>query len=123
MINPDLIIKEVTLENIKDTLREWYDYKKYHYVTVNGIDNGESLTIDWIFSEYNTKNKIYVFRAEGISYDAKVPSIMDIVESSWISEWDLADMFDIDVENSVRNMFLEKEAPQGPLRKENYSGK
>ncbi len=123
MINPELIIQEVTLDSVKSTLLDWYDADKYHYVTVNAIDDGESLTIDWIFSEYEVKNKIYIFRAEGVDYKAEIPSMMDVYPSAWVSEWDLADMFDLNMENAVRGMFLEPEAPTAPLRKESYSGK
>jgi len=123
MINPDLIMKEVTLDSVKDEIKAWYDENKYHYVTVNAVDNGDSLTIDWIFSEYGVKNKIYVFRAEGVAYDSVIPSLVEIIPSTWLSEWDLADMFDLNIENAVRGMFLEPEAPQAPLRKETYNGK
>jgi len=123
MINPDLIMKEVTLDSVKDEIKAWYDENKYHYVTVNAVDNGDSLTIDWIFSEYGVKNKIYVFRAEGVAYDSVIPSLVEIIPCTWLSEWDLADMFDLNIENAVRGMFLEPEAPKAPLRKETYNGK
>jgi Ni,Fe-hydrogenase III component G len=123
MINPDIVMKEVTLDSVKDEIKSWYDEKKYHYITVNAIDNGDSLTIDWVFSEYDVKNKIYVFRVVGIAYDSVVPSMVDVIPSAWLSEWDLADMFDLNIENAVRGMFLQPEAPKAPLRKETYNGK
>ena len=123
MINPDLIMKEVSLDSIKDEIKAWYDEDIYHYTTINAVDNGDSLTLDWIFSEYGVKNKLYIFRAEGVEYDSVIPSLVEIIPCTWLSEWDLADMFDLDIENAVKGMFLEPEAPKGPLRKENYNGK
>ena len=123
MINPDLIMKEVSLDSIKDEIKAWYDEDIYNYVTINAIDNGDSLTIDWIFSEYGVKNKIYIFRVEGVGYDLVIPSLVEIIPSTWLGEWDLADMFDLNIENAVKGMFLEPEAPKAPLRKESYNGK
>lgn len=123
MINPELIMQEVTLENVKEKLLDWYDEKKHHYITVNAIDSGENLTIDWIFSQYEVKNVMYVFRAQNIEYKSQIPSMMDVYPSAWVSEWDLADMFDLNMENAARGMFLEPEAPKGPLLKETYNGK
>lgn len=123
MINPDLIMFEVTLDNVKEEVKNFYDQDKYHHITVNAFDTGENLTIDWIFSEYGVKNKMYVFRAEGVEYKANVPTISDIVVSAWVSENDLADMFNLNIEETTRGMFLEPEAPQGPLLKETYNGK
>lgn len=123
MINPELIMHEVTLENIKQTLMDWYDVQKHHYITINAIDSGENLTFDWIFSEYEVKNIMHVFRAENNAYKSTIPSMMDVYPSAWVSEWDLADMFNLNMENAHRGMFLEPEAPTGPLLKESYSGK
>jgi len=123
MIEPEIIMEEVTLSNIKERLKEWYNESIHHYITVNATDNGEALTLDWIFSEYEVKNRIFVFRAENIDYGAFIPSMMDINPNSWISEWDLADMFDLDMEDASKGMFLEPDAPRAPLRKGTYSGK
>jgi len=117
MINPDLIMKEVSLDSIKDEIRAWYNEDIYNYVTVNAVDNGDSLTIDWIFSEYGVKNKIYVFRVEGVEYNLVIPSLIEIIPCSWLSEWDLADMFDLNIENAVKGMFLEPEAPKRAFEK------
>ncbi len=123
MINPDLIMKEESIDSVKDSIRKWYNQDKHHYVTVNAIDNGETLTLDWIFSEYETKNKIYVFRVENVGYNTQIPTMTDFLSCAWVSEWDLADMFDLNIENAHRGMFLQPDAPKAPLRKESYSGK
>ena len=118
MINPEITFFEATLDNIVDLIKSWYDESKYHYVTVNATDNGGSVTIDWIFSKYYEKNKLVVFRAENVEYTAKIPSIVSVVESAWIAEWELADLFGLEVENAAKGVFIEPDAPQAPLRKD-----
>ena len=123
MINPEITFIEVNVENVVDMIKGWYKEDKYHYVTVNATDNGENLTIDWIFSKYYDKNKLTVFRAENVSYDTKIPSIVSVVPSGWISEWELADLFGLDVENAAKGVFIEPDGPQAPLRKGDGHGK
>jgi Ni,Fe-hydrogenase III component G len=120
MINPEMTFIEVTLNDVIEKIKEWYDEKAYHYVTVNATDSGEGVTIDWIFSKYYDKNKITVFRAVNVPYDAKIPSIVDVVPSAWIAEWELADLFGLDVENAAKGVFLEPDAPKAPLRKDSH---
>jgi Ni,Fe-hydrogenase III component G len=123
MINPEITFFEATLDNVVDLIKSWYDESKYHYVTVNATDNGGSVTIDWIFSKYYEKNKLVVFRVENVEYSAKIPSIVSVVESAWIAEWELADLFGLDVENATKGVFIEPDAPQAPLRKGEAHGK
>ena len=122
-INPEITFFEATLENVVDLIKSWYDKKKYHYVTVNATDNGGNVTIDWIFSTYYDKNKLVVFRVQNVSYDEKIPSIVNIVPNAWIAEWELADLFGLDVENAAKGVFIEPDAPQAPLRKGESNGK
>jgi len=123
MINPEITFFEATLDNVVDLIKSWYDESKYHYVTVNATDNGGSVTIDWIFSKTYEKNKLVVFRVENVEYSVKIPSIVSVVESAWIAEWELADLFGLDVENATKGVFIEPDAPQAPLRKGEAHGK
>ncbi|MEO1927429.1 MAG: NADH-quinone oxidoreductase subunit C [Nautiliaceae bacterium] len=123
MINPEVTFFEVTLDNVVELIKNWYDENKYHYVTVNATDSGNGVTIDWIFSKYYDKNKLVVFRAENVAYDAKIPSIVNVIPSAWIAEWELADLFGLDVENAAKGVFIEPDAPQAPLRKGDNNGK
>ncbi|EDM24039.1 quinone oxidoreductase [Caminibacter mediatlanticus TB-2] len=118
-INPQMNFFEVTLENVKEKIKEFYDKEKHHYVTINAIDNGGNVTLDWIFSDYEEKNVLYVFRINEVSYDELIPSITDIIPSSWLAEWELADLFDLNVENAPKGLFL-KHNPEihAPLRKD-----
>ena len=73
------------------------------------------------FSE--TGYREFVFRAENVEYSAKIPSIVSVVPSAWIAEWELADLFGLDVENATKGVFIEPDAPQAPLRKGEAHGK
>lgn len=118
MINPEINYIKVSLDNVRDKIKEFYNFHKYHYVTINATDNGENITIDWIFSDLNEKNRIYVFRAENIGYEDFIPSIKDIVKISWLAEFELADLFGLNVEGAQKGVFLEEDSIQAPLRKD-----
>jgi len=119
IINPQINFYEVTLDNVKEKIKEFYDREKHHYVTINAVDNGGNVTIDWIFSDYNKKHVLYVFRIDGVEYDKLIPSIIDIIPSSWIAEWELTDLFGLNIENAPKGLFL-KHNPNvyAPLRKD-----
>ncbi len=118
MINPNVEIFETTLEKVVEDIKNWYDYKKYHYVTINGVDEGGKLRIDWIFADYNEKNKMYVFRVTDVSFDTLIPSIANIIPSAWMAEWELRDMFDVEVENTQKGIFIKDPNIVAPLRKD-----
>jgi len=119
MTRPNIEFFETTLDKVVEDIKNWYDYEKYHYVTINGVDEGGKLTIDWIFSDYNEKDKIYVFRVKEIDFDTLIPSIVDIVPSAWLAEWELRDMFDVEVENTQKGIFIKESNIIAPLRKDN----
>ncbi len=118
MINPQMEFIKVTLENIKETIKKWYNPNKYHYVTINATDTGKDITIDWIFSDLKEKNKIYIFRAENIDYEDFIPSIKNIVKISWLAEFELSDLFGLNVQDAPKGVFLENDSIKAPLRKE-----
>jgi ech hydrogenase subunit D len=87
-------------------------------MTVNATDLGGKLQIDWLFSKYKDKNIIQIFRIPEVGYDAKIPSIVSVIPSAWLSEWELADLFGLDVENAATGVFIAPDAPKAPLRKD-----
>jgi len=117
MINPQMNYIEVTLDNVKEKIKNFYNYNKHHYVTINATDNGNNVTIDWIFSDLEEKNKLYIFRAENVGYEDLIPSIIDIVKIAWLAEFELADLFGLNVEGAQKGVFLEEDSIQAPLRK------
>lgn len=87
-------------------------------MTVNATDLEGKLQIDWLFSKYKEKNIIQIFRISVVDYDAKISSIVSIIPSAWLSEWELADLFGLDVENAATGIFIAPDAPKAPLRKD-----
>jgi Ni,Fe-hydrogenase III component G len=117
-INPEFQIVEVELDRVVEEIRNFYDPEKWHFITINGTDLGNGkLQIDWFFSPYGQKNVVKSFRVV-VGYDAKIPSILEIIPSAWLAEWELADMFGVEVEGASRGVFVAPDAPQAPLRQE-----
>jgi Ni,Fe-hydrogenase III component G len=118
MINPEIEFIEVTLENVVEKITNWYDETKYNYVTVNATDLGDNLVIDWIFSKYYDKNKLVVFRVENVDDTKTIPSLAKVIPSVWLAEWELSDLFGLNVENAAKGVFIQPDAPKAPLRKD-----
>ena len=115
MVEPIMNIEEVTLENVVSKIKEFYKEDEWNFITVNGTDIGGKLQIDWLFSKYNDKNIIQIFRTV-VDFNQKIPSIVPVIPSAWLAEWELGDMFGVDVENAAKNVFITKESIQAPLR-------
>jgi Ni,Fe-hydrogenase III component G len=116
-INPIMEIEEVTLEEVVDKIAQFYDPNQWNFITINGTDLGGKIQVDWLFSKYFEKNRIKIFRAF-VDYDAKIPSILSIIPSAWLAEWELADMFGLEVEGAQTGVFVAPDAPKAPLRKD-----
>jgi len=106
---------EVSLENVIEKIKEFYDEKTWHFLTLNGVDLGdEKLEVQWIFSKYESKNEIVVFYAE-IDYKDTIPSIVDLLPSAIISQREIVDMFGVVVEGSEKGLYLDEDSMQSPL--------
>lgn len=117
MVNPIMEIEEVTLENVVDKIKNFYDENEWNFITVNGTDLDGQIQLDWLFSKYKEKNLIKIFRTF-VSYDDKIPSVVPVIPSAWLAEWELADLFGLDVENAATGVFIAPDAPKAPLRKD-----
>lgn len=117
MINPVMEIEEVTLENVVKVIEEFYDPYRWNFITINGTDIGGKIQLDWLFSKYFEKNQIKIFRAI-VNYDDFIPSIVPVIPSAWLAEWELTDMFGLNVENSIPGMFIADDGPKAPLRQD-----
>lgn len=107
---------EVTLESIRDVIKEFYDYKKWHFLTLNGLAlEGEKMEVQWIFSKYETLDEIVVYYAV-IAYGDTVPSVVDMIPSAIISQRELVDMFGVRVEGSEKGLYLDEDSEQTPLK-------
>jgi NADH:ubiquinone oxidoreductase subunit C len=107
---------ESTLENIKEDIKDFYDYKVWHFITLNGVAlEDDMLEVQWIFSKYDAMDESVIYFVK-ISYDDLVPSVEDIIPSSIISQRELVDMFGINIEDSQKGLYLDEDSMQMPLR-------
>ena len=106
---------EVSLENVKDKIKEFYKEKEWHFLTLNGVAlEDDKVEIQWIFSKYEAMDEVVVFYAK-IDYKDIVPSITDIIPSAIISQREIVDMFGVEVEGSSKGLYLDEDSPQMPL--------
>ncbi len=107
---------KVTLLDIVEEIKSFYDYKKWHFLTINGVALQDNmLEVQWIFSKYETLEEIVIFYVE-IQYEDIIPSIVNIIPSAIISQRELVDMFGVEVEGSAKGLYLDKDSIQMPLR-------
>lgn len=106
---------EVTLESIREDIKEFYNEKEWHFLTVNGVAlKDEKIEIQWIFSKYDAKNEIVIFYTE-INKDDMVPSVVDMIPSAMISQREVVDMFGVVVEGSEKGLYLDEDSMTAPL--------
>ena len=106
---------KVTLDIVSEEIRIFYDYKKWHFLTINGVAlEGDRLEVQWIFSRYSAMDDIVMFYAE-CAYKDVIPSIVDTIPSAIISQRELVDMFGVEVEGSEKGLYLDAHSTQSPL--------
>lgn len=104
-----------SLESIVADIKSFYDEKKWHFMTLNGVAiSDEIIEIQWMFSKYEALDDIYVYYIQA-SYKDIIPSIVDIVPSAIISQREIVDMFGLHVEGSESGLYLDKDSKQAPL--------
>jgi NADH:ubiquinone oxidoreductase subunit C len=107
---------ESTLKTIKDDIKDFYDYKLWHFITLNGVAlEDDKVEIQWIFSKYEAMDEVMVYYVV-MNYDELVPSVVDIIPSSIISQREVVDMFGVEVEGSEKGLYLDEDSLQMPLR-------
>ena len=106
---------EVTLQNVKEKIAEFYDERVWHFITLNGVALAEEKTeVQWIFSKYESLDDVVIYFAE-INQEDTVPSVVEIIPSAIISQRELVDMFGIKVEDSTAGLYLDKDSLSMPL--------
>ncbi|MBN2781623.1 MAG: NADH-quinone oxidoreductase subunit C [Campylobacterales bacterium] len=107
---------ESTLENIRDDIKKFYDYKVWHFITMNGVAlDGERFEVQWIFSRYEAMDESVIYYTV-TEYDKIIPSIEDIIPSSIISQREVVDMFGVKIDGSEAGLYLDADSLQMPLR-------
>jgi len=106
---------ESTLNTIVKDIDKFYNKKRYHFLTLNGVKIDENTTeIQWIFSKYNSINDITIFYCLA-DQDDMIPTITDILPSATISQMEIVDMFGIAVEDTKKGLYLDVDSQQMPL--------
>lgn len=106
---------EVSLETIREKIKEFYDETEWHFLTLNGVSlEDEKIEIQWIFSKYEASDEIVILYAE-INKEDIVPSIVDMIPSAIISQREVVDMFGVVVEGSEKGLYLDEDSLQSPL--------
>ena len=107
---------ETTIENLKEDIRDAYQQELNHFITINAVDLGGKIEVQWFFCDYLQPGEIIAFCVQ-VMPDVEIPSIRDIVASAWVAEAELADLMDIKIENTSKGFVLEADFEKGPLRK------
>lgn len=107
---------ETSIDKVKDDIRNFYRLDLHHFVVINAVDLGEKIEVQWFFCEYANPSNIIAFCVQ-INPDVEIPSIRDIVESSWVAEAELVDLMNIKIQNTAKGFVLEPDFESGPLRK------
>ena len=107
---------EVSLENVRETIKKFYDYKQWHFLTLNGVALADNkLEVQWIFSKYEVQDEIIVYYAV-VEYSDTIPSVVDMIPSAIISQREIVDMFGINVEGSEKGLYLDEDSEMSPLK-------
>jgi len=106
---------KVALDIVAEEIAIFYDYKKWHFLTINGVSlSQDKLEIQWIFSKYEAMEEIVMFYAE-CGYKDVIPSIVATIPSAIISQRELVDMFGVEVEGSSKGLYLDDDSMSAPL--------
>lgn len=107
---------ETTKETLLEDLEKFYEFDKWHFVTVNCVDLGDGFEVQYFFSRYNVydDNICYFLK---IDYKEEIPSILSIIPSAYLGEGEMVDMFGTKIKGVGRGLFLDRDSIQTPLRK------
>ena len=109
---------ETTLTTLLNDIGAFYEPKKWHFLSVNGIDLGDGkIELQWIFSQYGVKDEVVIYYALS-DYETPVPSIVPLIPSAFMGEREIVDMFGLKVEGAERGLYLDEDSLPHPLRGE-----
>ena len=107
---------ETSVETVKNDIREFYKPGMHHFMVMNAVDLGEKIELQWFFCDYAFPSAVTTFYTL-ISPETEIPDISDIVPSAWVAQAELADLMNINIENTKKGFVLEPDFESGPLRK------
>ncbi len=108
---------EVPFNQAHARIREFYDVQKHHFITMNGVDHGDKMEVQWFFANYEIPGNVTQF-STFTNYTDTIPSMGDFIKSAWVAECEFFDLFDIKVEGAKKGFVLEPDMKdQAPLRR------
>jgi ech hydrogenase subunit D len=108
---------KLSINNIKDEIKEFYNQKLWHFITLNGVALEDNKTqIQWMFSKYEALDEVVIYYVD-VEQDVILPSIVDIIPSATISQREIVDMFGIEIEDTTKGLYLDEDSEQHPLSK------
>ena len=106
---------KIDFKDIKKVIKEFYEPKVYHFLTLNGVAISEDeIEVQWLFSKYENMDEVIVY-FDIVKDDVVIPSIVEIIPSAIISQRELVDMFGLKVEDSEAGLYLDEDSLQKPL--------
>lgn len=106
---------ETSLETLLEDLKQHFDYRKWHFMTVNGVNLGDgTIELQWIFNRYGVKDAIEAYYVV-ITPDQSVPSVTSLFPAAIMSEREVVDLFGISIEGAEKGLFLDEDSEQKPL--------
>lgn len=107
---------ETSLDSLKMDIGGFYKPDLHHFMVMNAVDLGDKIELQWFFCNYAFPSAVTTFYTL-ISPETEVPDISDIVPSAWVAQAELADLMNINIENTKKGFVLEPDFKSGPLRK------
>ena len=107
---------ETSIQSLKEDIRNFYRPNKHHFMVMNAVEVGAQMEVQWFFADYEPPAEVTCFFTL-IDPGTEVPSIRDIVLSSWVAEAELVDLMNINIEATEKGFVLEPDSESGPLRK------
>lgn len=107
---------ETTVAMLLTDIGILYDPRRWHFLTVNGIDLGEGkIELQWIFSKYGAKDDIVIYYLIS-DYETAIPSVVGLIPSAIMGEREIVDMFGLKVEGVEKGLYLDDDSTPHPLR-------
>lgn len=109
---------ETTLNSLLKDIGTFYDARKWHFLSVNGIDLKEGkIELQWIFSQYGVKDAVVIYYTIS-DYETPVPSVVGLIPSAIMSEREIVDMFGLNIAGAEKGLYLDEDSLKHPLRRE-----
>ena len=104
-------------ETLLADLQGFYEAKDFHFVTVNGVDVGDGVEMQYFFARYGVVDETICYFLH-MKYDEEISSIVSLIPSAYLGEGEVVDMFGVKIEGVSKGTFLEDDSIQSPLRRE-----